>query len=68
MPTYLEKSLAAMKASWMIEDSGETDFHWDCHWCELNADINSAEVDELISHRQASYLRRKYLRMAAPEI
>ena len=64
LPAYLEKSLTAMKASWAIEDNGGTDLHWDCYWCELNADINSAEVDELISHKQADYLRRQYLRFS----
>lgn len=34
-----------MKKSWELEDSGQTDYHWDIYWCDLNADINSAEVD-----------------------
>lgn len=63
LPPYLEKSLSAMRRSWEIEDQGGTDIHWDLYWCELNADINSAEVDQLISKEQAEYLRRKYLRM-----
>jgi hypothetical protein len=52
-----------MKASWEIIDRGEEDLHWDLCWCELNADINSAEVDQVISSEQAWYLREKYLRM-----
>ena len=52
-----------MKKSWAIEDSGERDMHWDIYWCDFNADINSAEVDQVISSEQAWYLRRKYLRM-----
>ncbi len=67
LPPYLEKSLAAMKASWEKEDRGERDVHWDLYWCELNADINSAEVENSISHAQAGYLRKKYLRMDAPK-
>jgi len=63
LPAYLQRSLDAMKESWKIEDGGGTDPHWDCFWCELNADINSAEVDFLITHDQAAYLRREYLRM-----
>lgn len=63
LPPYLLTSLEAMKKSWAIEDSGKRDLHWDLYWCELNADINSAEVDQEISRRQAEYLRRKYLRM-----
>lgn len=63
LPEYLQKSLENMKKSWSIKDSGKTDIHWDLCWCELNADINSAEVDNLISAEQAWYLREKYLRM-----
>ena len=60
---YVEESLERMKASWKIIDSGKKDLHWDICWCELNADLNSAEVEQLISSEQAWYLRRKYLRM-----
>ena len=63
LPVYLQQSLEQMKKSWEIEDSGEKDWHWDIYWCELNADINSAEVDQEITHEQAAYLRKKYLRM-----
>lgn len=63
LPEYLQKSLDNMKKSWKIIDSGKTDLHWDLYWCELNADINSAEVDQLITSEQAWYLREKYLRM-----
>ena len=63
LPQYLSESLENMKKSWKIVDSGKKDIHWDIYWCDLNADINSAEVENLISIEQAWYLRRKYLRM-----
>ena len=63
LPEYLTNSLSAMIKSWKIEDSGKRDLHWDIHWCELNADINSAETEQEISTEQAWYLRRKYLRI-----
>lgn len=63
LPPYLQLSLENMKKSWAIEDSGQKDKHWDLYWCELNADINSAEVDRVISAEQARYLRKTYLRM-----
>lgn len=63
LPKYLSASLLAMIKSWEIEDSGKRDIHWDIHWCDLNADINSAETEQEISSEQAWYLRRKYLRM-----
>ena len=68
LPGYLQKSIAAMQASWRIVDSGKRDLHWDLVWCELNADINSAETEQEISSDQAWYLRRKYLRMEKDEI
>lgn len=63
LPPYLQKSIESMKRSWEIVDSGKRDLHWDIYWCDLNADINSAEVDQVISPEQAWYLREKYLRM-----
>lgn len=63
LPEYLKTSLDNMKKSWAIEDSGQRDYHWDLYWGELNADINSAEIDKSISSEQAWYLREKYLRM-----
>ena len=63
LPEYLNASLCNMKTSWDIIDSGKRDSMWDLYWCELNADINSSEVDQLITSEQASYLRTKYLRM-----
>ena len=63
LPDYLKESIENMKISWKKEDSGIKDLHWDLYWCELNADINSAEVDQVISSKQAWYLRNKYLRM-----
>ena len=64
LPEYLRISLDNMKKSWKIEDSGKRDIHWDLYWCELNADINSAENDQSISTEQANYLRKVYLRMS----
>ena len=63
LPQYLQESLDAMKKSWEILDAGGEDIRWDCYWCELNADINSAEVESLITSDQAWYLREKYLRI-----
>lgn len=48
LPQYLSKSLGNMKKSWEIVDSGKRDMHWDVCRCELNADINLAEVENLI--------------------
>ena len=66
LPPYLKISLENMIKSWEIEDSGQRDLHWDIYWCELNADINAAEVDGLLTYDEAWYLREKYLRMKKP--
>ena len=63
LPPYVQESLEAMKKSWDIIDNGGKDLRWDCYWCGLNADLNSAEVEGLITSEQAWYLREKYLRM-----
>lgn len=68
LPEYLQNSIKNMLSSWEIMDAGGKDMHWDLNWCELNADINSAEVNQLISSNQAWYLREKYLRMKRNEI
>ena len=63
LPAYLQASVRAMEQSWSLVDSGKKDLHWDLNWCDLNADINSAETEQEISSEQAWYLRKKYLRM-----
>lgn len=67
LPPYLQSSIDNMIDSWKIIDSGKKDYHWDLVWSELNADINSAEVEQEISSEQAWYLREKYLRMKRGE-
>ncbi len=67
LPSYLQESLDNMVASWKIIDKGGKDYHWDMSWSELNADINSAEVEQEISSEQAWYLRENYLRMKRGE-
>lgn len=63
LPGFLQASIQAMQASWAMEDSGKRDLRWDTTWCALNADINEAETEQLISREQAAYLRKAYLRM-----
>jgi hypothetical protein len=63
LPQYLQESVENMQKSWELEDCGIKDYNWDVCWCDLNADINSAEVEQEITSQQAWYLRRKYLRM-----
>lgn len=63
LPPFLQESVQAMKEAWKKKDSGENYLHWDCDYCNLQTDINNAEVNQMISTEQAWYLREKYLRM-----
>ncbi len=63
LPAFLNESIAAMQAAWDKLDRGETYYLWDCDFCNLQADINNAEVNLIISPEQAWYLREKYLRI-----
>ncbi len=64
LPAFLQESVSAMQAAWDKLDRGEIYCRWDCDFCNLQADINNAEVNLMISPQQAWYLREKYLRIA----
>ena len=61
LPAYLCTSLNKMKAAVKKIESGEEYLRYDCDYCELQSDINTAEVGGEISPDQAWYLRNKYL-------
>ena len=63
LPPFLQESVRAMAEAWRKLDAGQEYLRWDCDYCNLQSDINSAEVNRLISTEQAWYLREKYLRM-----
>lgn len=63
LPDFLQSSIHAMEDAWEKLDSGIEYLRWDCDYCNLQSDINSAEVNQLISPEQAWFLREKYLRM-----
>lgn len=68
LPTFLQESIEAMKKARERLDKGEKYLRWDCDYCNLQSDINIAEVECLISSEQAWYLREKYLRIQRNEI
>jgi len=63
LPDFLRESVQAMKEAWKKLDAGQEYLRWDCDYCNLQSDINSAQVNQIISEEQAWYLREKYLRM-----
>ncbi|MGM9628944.1 MAG: transcriptional regulator [Faecousia sp.] len=65
LPDFLEESVEQMKTAWKKKEQGGY-LNWDCDYCNLQSDINIAEVGNLISSEQAWYLRKKYLRIERP--
>ncbi len=65
LPPYLTESIQKMVLAWKKKDAGEY-CDWDCDYCNLQSDINSAEVGNLITADQAWYLREKYLYLERP--
>ncbi len=63
LPEFLQISIRTMTEAWSKLDNGIEYLRWDCDYCNLQSDINSAEVNQLISPEQAWFLREKYLRM-----
>ncbi len=63
LPEFLKVSINAMEEAWRKLDEGIEYLRWDCDYCNLQTDINNAEVNQLISPEQAWHLREKYLRM-----
>lgn len=63
LPSYLQESINKIKEAWRLLDSGKSYLHWDCDYCELQSDINTAEMSGMINRDQAWYLRETYLRI-----
>ncbi len=68
LPAYLQESINKMKEAWQLIDSGAEYLRWDCDYCELQSDINTAEMGGIINSDQAWYLRETYLRMERSQI
>jgi len=56
IPIFLKHSLTQYKKGIKTKNT-----LLDCYFMELNSDINVAEVENLITKEQATYLRNKYL-------
>ena len=68
LPAYLQESINKMKEAWHLIDSGAEYLRWDCDYCELQSDINTAEMGGIINSDQAWYIRETYLRMERSQI
>lgn len=63
LPEFLSESIQRMKDAWFKLDHNIPYTRWDCDYCDLQSEINNAEVNRIISPDQAWHLRRKYLRL-----
>lgn len=61
LPPYLQISLDEMKKVLKQMQEGCTPPYWDDTFCELQSNLNVAEVEGDISSKQAWYLRENYL-------
>ena len=61
LPKLLELSIQKYKNGLKLLEDGVDYTLWDCDYCELQSNINIAEVENMISSDQAWYLREKYL-------
>ena len=66
IPDFLKASIDKMKDATKRVENGENYLHYDCDFCELQSEINVAEVGGDISSEQAWYLREKYLGIKKP--
>jgi len=66
IPDYLKKAIDKMKLGLKKAASDSNYLHLDCDFCELQSEINVAEVGNEISSEQAWYLREKYLQIERP--
>ena len=55
LPDFLKESIAKVKKA------NRRSLLFDCYLDELNSSINVSEVEKIISHEQANYLRNRYL-------
>lgn len=61
LPAFLQESINTCIEKEREYNSGKHVTAYDCYFDELYGDINYAEVEGMISHELAEYLRKKYL-------
>ena len=49
LPPYVQEAINQMQKTWARLDAGEKYMDWDWDWCNLQSNINSAEVNGEIS-------------------
>ncbi|MBQ8292274.1 MAG: helix-turn-helix transcriptional regulator [Bacilli bacterium] len=68
LPPFLVSSIEKMIEAWRHIELNDGYTLWDCDYCELQSEINIAEVEGLITSQRAWELREKYLKISRGEI
>ncbi|MBE5968815.1 MAG: hypothetical protein E7242_01130 [Lachnospiraceae bacterium] len=61
LPSFLKESIDKFVEGKMKSEADKSYMQFDCDYCELQSDINVAEVEGIISSEEAWNLRKKYL-------
>lgn len=62
-PEYLKESIRQYEDALKEAENGKFCSHIDCDFCNLQSDINAAELQELITPEEAYFLRTEVLGM-----
>lgn len=68
LPDSLNEYIEKFKESQTRAATDKTYLSHDCVYCELQSEINVAEVEQMISPETAWYLREKYLGIVKEDI
>lgn len=63
LPDFLKRSLIQWEQTMKKMDSGELYLQWDLDFCELQADVGTAEANHIIDSELAWKIRTEYLGM-----
>lgn len=63
LPPFLINAIKKMERAWEHLEKNDGYTMWDADFCELQSEINIAEVDKIISNERAWELRKRYLKI-----
>ncbi len=63
LPPFLIDAIKKMERAWEHLEKNDGYTMWDADFCELQSEINIAEVDKIISNERAWELRKRYLKI-----
>lgn len=63
LPLFIVDAIRKMKKAWEHLEKNDGYTMWDADFCELQSEINIAEIEKIISSERAWELREKYLKI-----